>query len=143
MPESDPPPPNCLGFLGQTWFISCLFFMKLRPQKWQVPVLRVMPDPAEPDEEELPVLLGKISNVFTKNLLCMLRFSMSVSKIMSRGYCYLSMGVLVLGSRVGSTLLLTSDRGGGLRNSSATLSQVLLMYYDLVILIFPHPGRVA
>ena len=54
------------------------------------------------------------------------------------------MGVLVLGSRVGSTLLLTSDRGGGLRNSSGTLSQVLLMYYDLVILIFPHPGpRVA
>jgi hypothetical protein len=24
--------------MGQTWFISCLFFMKLRPQKWQVPV---------------------------------------------------------------------------------------------------------
>ena len=59
------------------------------------------------------------------------------------GYCYLSMGVLVLGSRVGSTLLLTSDRGGGLRNSSGTLSQVLLMYYDLVILVFPHPCRVA
>ena len=63
---------------------------------------------------------------------------------MSRGYCYLSMGVLVLGSRVGSTLLLTSDRGGGLRNSSGTLPQVLLMYYNLVILVFPHPGpRVA
>ena len=27
--------------MGQTWFISCLFFIKLRPQKWQVPVLRV------------------------------------------------------------------------------------------------------
>ena len=53
------------------------------------------------------------------------------------------MGVLELGSRVGSTLLLTRDRGGGLRNSSGTLSQVLLMYYNLVILIFPHPGRVA
>ena len=26
------------GRIGQTWFISCLFFMKLRPQKWQVPV---------------------------------------------------------------------------------------------------------
>ena len=70
-----------VGLMGHTWFISCLFFMKLRPQKWQVPVLRVMPDPAEPDEElewELPVLLGKISNVVIKNLLCMLRFSMSV-----------------------------------------------------------------
>ena len=30
-----------VGLIGQTWFISCLFFMKLRPQKWQVPVLRV------------------------------------------------------------------------------------------------------
>lgn len=26
------------GLIGQTWFMSCLFFMKLRPQKWQVPV---------------------------------------------------------------------------------------------------------
>ena len=30
-----------MGLMGQTWFISCLFFMKLRPQKWQVPVLLV------------------------------------------------------------------------------------------------------
>ena len=67
-----------VGLIGHTWFISCLFFMKLRPQKWQVPVLRVMPDPAEPDEEELAVLLGKLNNIVTKNLLCMLRFSMSV-----------------------------------------------------------------
>ena len=53
------------------------------------------------------------------------------------------MGVLVLGSRVGSTLLLTSDRGGGLRNSSATLSQVLLMYYNLVILEFSRVAQLV
>ena len=56
-----------VGLMGHTWFISCLFFMKLRPQKWQVPVLRVMPDPDEELEWELPVLLGKLNNVVTKN----------------------------------------------------------------------------
>ena len=41
------------GRMGHTWFINCLFFMKDRPQKWHVPVLRVIPEDAELDWLEI------------------------------------------------------------------------------------------
>ena len=87
-----------MGLMGQTWFFSCLFFMKLRPQKWQVPVLLVtapVPGPelwlSRTDEPEA-VLLSVRPEL-----------------------------VLVLGSRV----RLTRDRGGGLRKSEHVRSACL------------------
>ena len=76
--------PACL--MGHTWFISCLFFMKLLPQKWQVPVFLVMVPRAGlevwPSKEEL-LLSGMLCGE--------------------------------LGSRLGSRDLLTRERGCGVR----------------------------
>ena len=88
-----------VGLIGQTWFISCLFFMKLRPQKWQGPVLLVTAPAPGPElwlsraDEPEAVLLSVRPEL-----------------------------VLVLGRRV----RLTRDRGGGLRKSEHVRSACYL-----------------
>ena len=88
-----------MGLMGQTWFISCLFFMKLRPQKWQVPVLLVTAPAPGPElwlsraDEPEAVLLSVRPEL-----------------------------VLVLGRRV----RLTRDRGCGLRKSEHVRSACYL-----------------
>ena len=88
-----------VGLIGQTWFISCLFFMKLRPQKWEVPVLLVMAPALGPElwlsraDEPEAVLLSVRPEL-----------------------------VLVLGRRVRPT----RDRGGGLRKSEHVRSACYL-----------------
>lgn len=84
-----------VGLMGHTWFISCLFFMKLRPQKWQVPVLLVMVPAAGP---ELWLITPGPER-------------------------------LVLGSMAGRSVLLTTERGGGLMNS---VEEERLMYMVIV-----------
>ena len=52
-----------MGLMGQTWFISCLFFMKLRPQKWQVPVLLVTAPAPGPELWLSRALSGRSSSL--------------------------------------------------------------------------------
>ena len=107
-----------VGLIGQTWFINCLFFIKLLPQKWQVPVLLVIPDDAGVVAEfewlirvELPGLLNNIILVFEdypyKHF-----FWTNLSANVDALFC----------TNAGSKLLLTSEIGGLMNSSIIKLS---------------------